>query len=169
MYEPDHPISKSPQSFVFDATFFIRLPLLSPSIFHPFYAMKPLKTFTVLIVDDSELLQTRLANMLRDIAGVELIGQARSAMEASRLLKEITPDAVILDIRMPGGSGIDLIAGIKKLPRPPVVIVLTAFSYNELRNKCAALNADYFFDKTKEFECVSDILRSLRDKQASSI
>lgn len=124
--------------------------------------MNSQQTLKVIIVDDSELLQTRLAKMLCDIDGVEIIGQARSASEASLLFKQMSPDVVILDVRMPGGSGIDLLGEIKQNPNPPTVIVLTAFSYNELRKKCAALNADYFFDKTKEFERVNETLRSLQ-------
>jgi DNA-binding NarL/FixJ family response regulator len=68
---------------------------------------------------------------------------------------------VILDIRMPGGSGIDVLENIKKTNAAPVVIVLTNYPYPQYRKKCMALGAEYFFDKTTEFEKVTEVIENL--------
>jgi len=68
---------------------------------------------------------------------------------------------VILDIRMPGGSGIDVLEDIKKINAAPIVIILTNYPYPQYRKKCMAAGADYFFDKSSEFEKVTEVLKKL--------
>jgi DNA-binding NarL/FixJ family response regulator len=115
----------------------------------------------VLIVDDSEVLVQRLRFSLGEVAGIEIVGQADNAAEAAREIHQSKPDAVILDIRMPGGSGIEVLEGLKKDPFPPIVIVLSNYSDRQYRRKCLASGARFFFDKSAEFHKVAEVLRSL--------
>jgi DNA-binding response OmpR family regulator len=71
---------------------------------------------------------------------------------------------VILDIRMPGGNGIQVLEAIKTSTAAPVVIMLTAFPYPQYRKKCLEVGADYFLDKTTEFERVVEVLEQLYSK-----
>ena len=71
---------------------------------------------------------------------------------------------VILDIHMPGGSGIDLLEMLKKDPIKPVVIMLSNYSGRQYRRKCFQSGACYFFDKSEEFHKVADVVRSLMDE-----
>ena len=120
----------------------------------------------VLIADDSTLVRERLATLISEIEGVELVGQAGDGREALKALARLKPDAVILDIRMPGGNGIQVLEAIKRnLADSPIIIMLTAFPYPQYRQKCLAAGADYFFDKSTEFEQVALVLEELRDKQ----
>ena len=68
----------------------------------------------VLIVDDSEVLVQRLRTGLAEITGIEVVGHANNVADAAREIRKAKPDVVILDIRMPGGSGIDVLEGLKK-------------------------------------------------------
>ena len=68
---------------------------------------------------------------------------------------------VILDIRMPGGSGIDVLDGMKRDRVTPTVIVLTNYDYPQYRKKCLQSGASFFFDKSAEFEKVAQVLRGL--------
>jgi len=78
------------------------------------------------------------------------------------VIEEIKPDAVVLDIRMPKGSGIDVLKYIQNGVQPkPLVIVLTNYPYPHYRKKCLALGADYFIDKSVDFEKVIDVLEAL--------
>ena len=118
----------------------------------------------VFIADDSEVLRERLAIMVADVAGTEFVGQASEGLEATELIRELKPDVVILDIRMPGGNGIDALKGIKKETPAPIVIMLTAYPYPQYRKKCIEAGADYFFDKSTEYQEVGTTLKELRRK-----
>lgn len=98
----------------------------------------------VFIADDSAIVRERLSSMLFDLKGVEIIGFAVTAQNAAESIRELKPDAVILDIRMPGGSGIDVLSEIKKDAKAPVVIILTNYPYPQYREKCMHSGADFF-------------------------
>ena len=116
----------------------------------------------VLIADDSEAVRERLAEMISEVPGAEVSGQAKDGQEAIRLIEEIKPDAVVLDIRMPKVSGIDVLKYIRNGFQPkPLVIVLTNYPYSSYREKCLAMGADYFIDKFVDFEKVIDVLEGL--------
>ena len=68
----------------------------------------------VFIVDDSAEGRERLVAMLSAIKGIEIIGQAEDALEAIIRIRDCKPDALILDIRMAGMSGIDVLERVKK-------------------------------------------------------
>jgi len=120
----------------------------------------------VLIVDDSALVRERLKAMLSEITELEDISQARDSLEAISSFQKLNPEVVILDIRMPGGSGIDVLQEIKKSNQPPVVIVLTNYPYPQYRRKCMDAGADFFFDKSTEFDKVTEVLNQLSQNQS---
>ena len=77
----------------------------------------------VLIVDDEALALDRLRTFFADIEGVEVVGQARDGDEALAKIAELTPDLVILDVQMPGRTGLSAAAELKTEPRPELVFV----------------------------------------------
>jgi len=115
----------------------------------------------VFIVDDSKIVCERLTEMLSELPEIEIIGQAHKAVEAINLIEKLKPDAVILDIRMPEGSGIDVLQKIKKNKTAPLVIMLTNYPYPQYRKKCMDAGVDFFFDKSNEFEKVVEVLKNL--------
>jgi len=115
----------------------------------------------VFIADDSAAVVERLITMLSELPQVEIMGQAQDALEAIKAIRQLNPDVVILDIRMPGGNGIDVLKDIKSNKPAPVVIMLTNYPYPQYRRKCKALGADFFFDKSTEFEKVTEVLGQL--------
>ncbi len=120
----------------------------------------------VLIVDDSEILRDRLIAMLSEIVEPENISQAKDVPDAINSFRKLNPDVVILDIRMPGGSGIDVLKEIKGNRRPPVAIILTNYPYAQYREKCIEAGADFFFDKSTEFDKVTEVFRQLIQVQS---
>jgi two-component system response regulator AlgR len=80
-----------------------------------------------LVVDDEPLAIERLQLLLARIEGVQLAGTASDGAAALRLVGAVAPDAVLLDIAMPGMDGIDVARALSKLAKPPVVIFVTAF------------------------------------------
>ena len=81
----------------------------------------------VLVVDDSEVVRSRLAEMLSVVEGVEVVGEAVDAVEALELQARMQPDTLILDIRMPGGNGIDVLQEVKRSYPGTSVIILTNY------------------------------------------
>lgn len=116
----------------------------------------------VLIVDDSAVVRTRLADLLAELDGVDVVSQAEDALQAFKLVKVQNPDVAIVDVRMPRRSGIDLLADIKAIQDIPKVIMLTNYCTPEIREKCFRQGADYFFDKSGEMEEVISVLRDLQ-------
>jgi DNA-binding NarL/FixJ family response regulator len=113
-----------------------------------------------MIADDSTLVQERLALLLSEVAGVEIVGQVLDAPEAEKSVRSLLPDVLILDIRMPTGTGIDVLRALRGLEPRPVIIVLTNYPYAQHEKACLALGADYFFDKSTEFEKVIEVIRT---------
>lgn len=115
----------------------------------------------VFIVDDSKALRVRLVELLSGIEGVSIVGQARTAVEAIEGIRRLRPRVVILDIQMPGGSGLEVLKAVKEAPDAPIVLMLTNHPYQQYRERCFALGADYFLDKTRDFDKLTDIFTGL--------
>ena len=80
-----------------------------------------------LVVDDEAPARERLASLLGELGQVEVVGDARNAMEALQRLKELEPDVLYLDVRMPGMSGLELARHLGTLEDPPAIIFTTAY------------------------------------------
>lgn len=79
----------------------------------------------VIVIDDEPLARQGLRELLRDHPQIAVVGEAGRVEAALRLIEAEKPDALFLDIRMPGQTGFDL---LKKLAPPPRVIFVTAYS-----------------------------------------
>ena len=66
----------------------------------------------VLIVDDEALSRLRLQDLLRDAAGVTVVGEAQDGDSAVEAIRALKPDLVFLDVQMPGRSGLDVVREI---------------------------------------------------------
>jgi len=117
----------------------------------------------LLIVDDSEILIQRLTSSLAEVPGIEIVGSAGNVAEAALKIRQAKPDVVILDICMPGGSGIDVLEGMKQDPFQPIVIVLSNYTDRRYRRKCQQSGARFYFDKSTEFHKVAAVLRGLME------
>jgi len=85
----------------------------------------------VLIVDDQELFRESLALILNVQPGLSVVGAAASGNEAIKLTRELMPDVILMDIRMPEINGIECIKIIKNSYRQIKIIVLTTFDDDE--------------------------------------
>jgi DNA-binding NarL/FixJ family response regulator len=123
----------------------------------------------VFIVDDSKIVCKGLQQMLINIANVEIVGQAHNAPDAIASISEAKPDVVILDIRLPGLSGIDVLKDIRAKKLPSRVIMLTNYPYPQYRKKCKELGADYFFDKVTEIEEIPKVIAELAKNKRENV
>jgi DNA-binding NarL/FixJ family response regulator len=123
----------------------------------------------VLIVDDSMIVCDGLQQMLTNIANVEIVGQAHNAGDAITSISESKPDVVILDIRMPGKSGFEVLKDIRDKKLPIRVIMLTNYPYPQYRKKSEELEADYFFDKVTEIEEIPKVIEELAKNNPKNV
>lgn len=125
----------------------------------PAHSNHKLKVF---IADDSLIVRERLVTMLDELAGIEITGQAENVTEAISAIRRLQPDVVILDIRMPGGSGIDVLQNIKQEEAAPIIIILTNYPYPAYRQKCLQAGADFFLDKSNEFDQIPALFEQFK-------
>lgn len=83
----------------------------------------------VLLVDDEQLALDRLSALFADIDGVKIVGQARDGHTALAAIQELTPDLVILDIQMPGHSGLRTAGEIEGEHKPEIIFITAHEQY----------------------------------------
>lgn len=122
------------------------------------------------IVEDSIPVRERLVRTLEGLHGLEIVGTAEDVSPAIEALSATPPDALILDLQLPSGSGLQVLRAVRsKLPRMRV-IVMTNFAAEPYRKAAMAAGAEVFLDKSAEFGRVRDILTAWgEDAPAASI
>jgi DNA-binding NarL/FixJ family response regulator len=123
--------------------------------------MSGLNTIKVFVADDSIVLRERLLDLLREIPGIEVLGCAEDGLHAIASIRQLKPDVVVLDIQMPRGTGLDVLKNVKHDGEGPVVMVFTNFPYPQYRKRAMEYGANYFFDKTTEFEKLREVFGQL--------
>jgi DNA-binding NarL/FixJ family response regulator len=123
----------------------------------------------VFVADNSAILRRQIIGLLSELRGVEIVGQAQVAPEALRAIGERKPDVVTLDIQLNGGGGIDVLKKIKRDGSAPIVIVLTNSTSPPYRKSSMEAGADFFLDKSAEFEEVRGIIQSLCERFDSTV
>lgn len=81
----------------------------------------------IVIVDDEGPARERLRSLLAEMHDIEVVGEAGNGEEALAVTDRLAPDIVLLDIRMPGMSGIEVARLLSDSPEPPAVIFTTAY------------------------------------------
>ena len=119
----------------------------------------------VLIVDDSQPIRERLADLLIESGQIRIVGQTDNVQDGWEAVQFLQPDTVILDIRLPGSTGIALLQKIKAHCPQVTVIMLTNFDGAQYRRQCQRLGADYFLNKTLEFGKIVDIITGRPDNR----
>ena len=112
----------------------------------------------VLIVDDDALVRSGLRLMLRSAPDITVAGEAADGAEAITAAAELTPDVVLMDIRMPGTDGVTATAAITTRADAPRVIALTTFDADDLvRQAITAGAAGYLVKDTPPAEIIGAI------------
>lgn len=121
-----------------------------------------LKEKTILVVDDYTLIVDRLTALLRELDGVRDVLAAYSYAECVDILVHSKPDIALLDIHLPDRSGIELLDFIKSYHPSIGVIMISNQSNPHYRALCLDKGADYFVDKSNDFELLPALIASFR-------
>jgi len=109
-------------------------------------------------VDDHPVVRAGLASMLGTQAGLEVAGSASSGEEALEMVERECPDLLLLDLRMPGMSGIDMLLALKQRAATARVIILTSFETDEDIYRAIQAGAQgYLLKNTSQREMVEAI------------
>ena len=116
---------------------------------------------SILVVDDSEIIRRRLCAMLAESPRLHVVAEAGEGLEAIRQFQRFRPQAVVLDIQMPGLSGVEVLRRIKAAAPQCAVVMVTSFDQKLFREVCGMFGADAFFHKGTQFELAVEFLNSL--------
>ena len=119
------------------------------------------KEKVVLVVEDSLLIIKRILRLLEEVENIKLVIHAANYYESIKMINEVDIDIVILDINLPDKSGIELLKEIKVI-RPQIkVIMLTNHASDSYRDLCEYLGANFFLDKSNDFEKIPSTIAAL--------
>jgi len=113
-----------------------------------------------LIVDDERLARKELMKLLEEHPSIEIAGEAANADEAEKMIEELNPDLLFLDIQMPGKTGFQL---LESLDSAPLVVFTTA--YDEFALKAFEVNALDYLLKPITAERLSEAVHKILEKE----
>jgi two-component system OmpR family response regulator len=116
----------------------------------------------ILLVENSEMFSSWVATQIQKIPGVKISGIITDLNSALIEVKENTPDAVVLDLNIDGGNGIEVLKMIKNNNLKTKVMVFT--NYTVFKEQCIENNAEYFFDKSNDFEELIFTIEQMADR-----
>lgn len=119
-----------------------------------------MKTIRVLLVDDHQVVREGLKRMLEQEKQIEVVGEVASGEEAIDCVRHLSPDIILMDIKMPGMGGIEAICQIQAIQPSAKVIVLTLYQNEYLLQATEAGAAGYLLKDTTREELIQAIQRA---------
>ena len=119
------------------------------------------KKLRVVLVDDETDVRGRVKALLEDVPGVNVVGEIGGKENAVEVLEFLSPQVVILDIHLSGGSGLAVLRQIKLFDPSIVVIMLTDFVSSFYRSVCLKGGADFFLDKALELKELKGVVSEI--------
>lgn len=113
----------------------------------------------MVVADDSALVRRKLCGALSEVHSIEIVAEAQDAAQAIEAVAHYHPAAIILDLQMPEGGGLAVLSSFQMAPCRPLSIVLTNYSSAGFRKCCMEAGADFFLDKSTEFEKIIPLLK----------
>lgn len=115
----------------------------------------------VIIADDSAFIRDRLQDVLQSFIQVEIVGVFNNGTETLKALQTLNPDLAIVDIKMPGMSGLEVLKRTRNEGNSLRFIILTFHATDDYRQLAMEEGADYFFSKVDDFEKVEEVIKEM--------
>ncbi|RED53818.1 response regulator transcription factor [Aestuariispira insulae] len=113
-----------------------------------------------IVLADDELVIRKLVSALIEQTEFELVGVAADGAEALTMCKQLKPDVLLLDIHMPGFSGIRTLKNLFESGDMPIVILLTAEDQTDIVDDCFRYGAKYRVNKNSRMDTLPDVIRT---------
>jgi len=123
--------------------------------------MSEKRNIKILLADDNKEFCELLSSFISQQDGLEVVGVANDGLQAIAMIREYSPDVVILDNIMPQLDGIGVLEYLAGAGNRPKVIMLTAFGQESVTRRSVELGADYFILKPFDFNILVDRIRQL--------
>ena len=124
------------------------------------------KVFNTLIVEDNATFRRSLSEMLTERFDDMRVSEASDSGEAQEIISSNTPDLILMDVRLPGESGLELTRRIKRDHPEITVIMLTNYDLEEYRDAARNYGADFFMPKgTSSWEEIIELVETVRSKE----
>ena len=118
----------------------------------------------VLIVDDSLVIRAMIEEIIEKHPGSRVVGAASDIATARRMMEDLVPNVLTLDLAMPGTNGLNFLAELLERPHPPIVVVSSATTaYSEMEDAAIALGAYACFDKAHVVSRADQFVQVLKD------
>jgi DNA-binding NarL/FixJ family response regulator len=92
---------------------------------------------------------------------VRVVGEAGDGLESVRMIKDLKPDVVVLDLAMPGLDGLEVIPQVRAMDSPPEIVVHSGFDADIMRERVLALGAARYVEKGGLLSAVREAVRDL--------
>jgi CheY-like chemotaxis protein len=117
----------------------------------------------VYLVEDSPMIRERVIEQIAENTASEIVGCAETEDDAMDGIRELQPDAIVLDLQLRQGDGFNVLRRLRQMPleHRPVVIVFSNHAESDFRRRAVADGARYFLDKAAEFDHLTKVLESL--------
>jgi DNA-binding NarL/FixJ family response regulator len=125
----------------------------------------PLRVF---VIEDSPILLERIAEAIADQPSLVLVGTADCEKEALLKIRQLKPEALVVDIKLREGNGLNVLAQLKwgdGDDAKPKIVVFTNYPRQEYLRNSKQLGADYFLDKSTQFSDLPKVLIGLSDEE----
>ena len=122
----------------------------------------------ILLADDSGIIRQRVRRMLLERVGNADIYESASIEDTMRQIRHHSPDVIVLDLRLPDGSGLEVLQPAKAQLPESTIIVFTNYPFPQYQKKCVSLGADYFFDKSTDAEMLTEQIGALFAEEGGS-
>lgn len=113
----------------------------------------------VLLVDDHSVVRLGLRSLMERNQGINVCGEAENLSEAYRKVKELNPDIVLMDIKLPDGDGVNGCREVKKISPFVKVIVLTAYAEDSIVIEAIKAGADGYLLKNIDSKAIISAIR----------
>jgi len=115
----------------------------------------------ILLVDDHALVRAGIRALLESLPRLEVVGETGDGLEAVRLVREIEPDAILLDITLPGLNGLEVAARVARLGVGTRVLVLSMHASPEYAARAFAAGATGYLIKDSAFDELAAALEAI--------
>lgn len=115
----------------------------------------------VLIADDSVLILNRLQEILGEIDQVEVVASLSNGIDTLEALRTLSPDVAIVDISMPGLTGLEVLNAYRKENQSVIFILMTFHSQGYFQQLAIQAGSNYFFNKVDDFQKITQVVAEL--------
>lgn len=121
---------------------------------------------SILVADDHDLVRMGIVRMLQDVPGFNVVGEAKNGEEAVKLVRQLNPEVVLMDLKMPGIGGLEATKKIKAVSEKTRVIGVSALSNDMFTERLIKSGASGYVTKDAGFD---EIIKAIRTVLAGSL